>query len=85
MSPVATPRKRKPTEREILAANANRFPWPWNECVAHECATSKRYSSIRVALAVQAAIQLQRDVAAAEEYARAIRKGPRGRRSINPN
>jgi hypothetical protein len=78
MSAIATPRK--PTEREILASQAHLFPWPWNECVAHECVTSKRYSAIRVALAVQAAIRLKREVASAIEYSRAIKKGPRGRR-----
>jgi hypothetical protein len=77
---------RKMTECQIIAAGVERsniHPL-WKEAILHECSTAKRYSAVRVALAVQAAIQLARDVAASEEYSRAIRKGPRGRRPITP-
>jgi hypothetical protein len=85
MTEAKTPRKRQPTECELIAAGVIRSntPEPWRSAMLNECATAKRYSAVRVALAVQAAIQLQRDVAAAEEYARAIKRGPRGRRPLS--
>jgi hypothetical protein len=84
VSAVATPRKRKPTEREIIASQAHLAPWPWNEAMLHECQTASRYSCRRVAAAVREAIRLKREVDSALEYSAAIRKGPRGRRPIKP-
>jgi hypothetical protein len=85
MSAVVT-RKRKPSEKESIAAGVERSnaSKPWRSAILAECNKPGRYSYRRVAAAVQQAIQLRRDVAAALEYSAAIRKGPRGRRPITP-
>jgi hypothetical protein len=84
MSAVVTAKRRRPTEKEIIAAGIERSnaPEPWRTCMLAECSRGGRYSSARVAAAVLAAVQLQREVDSALEYSAAIRKGPRGRRPI---
>jgi hypothetical protein len=84
MSAVSTPRKRKPSEKEAIAAGVMRSnaPEPWRSAILAECNKPGRYSAVRVALAVRAQIENDRIVASAIEFSAAIRKGPRGRRPI---
>jgi hypothetical protein len=87
MSAVATRRKRRLSEKEIIAAGIERSnaPEPWRSCMLAECSRGGRYSAIRVALAVTAAIKLKREVDSALEYSAAVRRGPRGRRPSADN
>ena len=73
---------RKMTECQIIAAGVERSntPEPWRTAMLNECATARRYSAVRVALAVQQMLADKRAVDALIEYSRAVRRGPRGRR-----
>jgi hypothetical protein len=87
MSAVKPKRPAKLTEKEAILRGVERDPGIhplWRDAMIAECQRPGRYSAARVARAVVEAIQLARDVAAAEEYTRAIKKGPRGRRPITP-
>jgi hypothetical protein len=82
VSAVSTPRKRLTEKQAILRgimSSPNVNP-RWRSAIIAECQRSGRYSAVRVAEAVRAAIDHERIVASALEYSAAIRKGPRGRR-----
>jgi hypothetical protein len=84
MSAVVT-RKPRMTEKQAILrgimSNPNVHP-RWRSAIIQECERPGRYSAIRVAEAVRAQIQLEREVAAALEYSAAVKRGPRGRRPI---
>jgi hypothetical protein len=87
MSSCKTKPRKPPrlTEKQAIICGIERNPGIhplWRDAMIQECSRPGRYSAVRVAAAVRQAIQLARDVAAAEEYSRAIKRGPRGRRPI---
>lgn len=87
MTAVKTKRPpKKLTEKESILRGVMSSPGidpRWRSAMIQECSRPGRYSAVRVALAVRAAIQLEREVAAGEEYARAIKRGTRSRRPLS--
>jgi hypothetical protein len=88
MSAVVTAKRKRMTEKEAILrgvmSSPRIFDARWRSAIIAECSRPGRYSAHRVALAVRAQIDHERIVASAYEYSRAVRRGPRGRRSI-PN
>jgi hypothetical protein len=86
MSAVVT-RKPRMTEKEAILRGVmsnHRIDPRWRSAMIAECQRPGRYSAIRVAEPVRAQIENERAVAAAIEFSRAVKRGPRGRRPNPP-